>query len=253
MQIAIFGISSSGLSIVTNLLVLFLVVVYFALIYWTYLDARRRIEDPVLIACATGAAIIPFLGTIVYTILRPPEFLEDRHERELEIRASELRVRELIEQSCPHCEYPVERSFLTCPNCERKLKNPCRRCKKPLDPKWGVCPYCETEVKKQQRAPAPEQQRQRRRAQQQPKQGEEESKERRERRERHERARQRAERAKQAQRAERQKRQQRQPTSERQAGGGSSGGGSRGGGSERPTRPVQRSEGPTGPNQWRER
>src|SRR5262245_50042466 len=143
MPLAIFGISSSGLSIAVNLLVLFLVIVYFALVYWTYLDAKRRLEDPVLIACATAAALFPFVGTVVYTILRPPEFRDDVHERDLEIRASELRVRQLIEQSCPYCEYPIERNFLRCPNCERALKSGCRSCGQPLDPKWGVCPYCE--------------------------------------------------------------------------------------------------------------
>lgn len=149
MKLAIFGISSSGLSIFVNLLVLFLILVYIALVYWTYLDAKRRLEDPVLIACATATALIPFLGPIVYTILRPPEFLSDVRERDLEIRASELRVRQLIEQSCPHCEYPIENDYIRCPNCERSLKSPCRNCDKPLDPKWGVCPYCETEVQKQ--------------------------------------------------------------------------------------------------------
>ena len=230
MPIAILGISSSGLSIVTNLLVLFLVVVYFALIYWVYLDARRRIEDPVLIACATAAAVFPFVGAIVYTILRPPEFLEDVHERELEIRASELRVRELIEQSCPHCEYPVERSFLRCPNCERKLKSPCRSCGKPLDPKWGVCPYCETAVRKAKpAAPAAS--------------AEDARAARRERRERRERAQQRVARQQQAQR------QQRQPQRPSQSGGGSSGSG---GGQTRPT--VQRSEGHSRTEpQWPER
>ena len=104
-----------------------------------------------LIACATAASVFPYLGTIVYTILRPPEFLEDREERELELRAAELELRQRIEQSCPHCEYPVERSYLRCPNCERRLRNPCRKCHKPLDPSWGICPYCETEVRKQQR------------------------------------------------------------------------------------------------------
>jgi double zinc ribbon protein len=147
MTFAIFG-ASGGISIFINLLVLFLVLVYFALVYWTYLDAKRRLDDPVLIACATAAALFPFLGTVVYTILRPPEFLDDVHERDLEIRASELRLRELIEQSCPHCEYPIEKDYLRCPNCERKVKDPCRNCRKPLDPKWGVCPYCETEVRK---------------------------------------------------------------------------------------------------------
>ena len=137
MPLALFGIDGGALGLIVNLLVLFLIVVYLALIYWTYLDAKRRIEDPVLIACATAASVFPYLGTIVYTILRPPEFLEDRDERELELRAAELELRQLIEQSCPHCEYPIERDYLRCPNCERRLRNPCRKCHKPLDPKLG--------------------------------------------------------------------------------------------------------------------
>jgi Double zinc ribbon len=151
MLLALFGIDGGALGLVINLLVLFLIIVYLALIYWTYLDARRRIEDPVLIACATAASVFPFVGTIIYTILRPPEFLEDREERELELRAAELRLRQLVEQSCPHCEYPIAANFLRCPNCERRLRNPCRKCHKPLDPKWGICPYCETEVRKRER------------------------------------------------------------------------------------------------------
>ena len=151
MPLAFFGLDG-GVGLVVNLLVLFLIVVYLALIYWTYLDARRRIEDPVLIACATAASVFPFLGTVVYTILRPPEFLEDREERELELRAAELELRQRIENSCPHCEYPIERNYLRCPNCERRLRDPCRKCHKPLDPRWGICPYCETEVRKERPA-----------------------------------------------------------------------------------------------------
>ena len=154
MPLALFGLDG-GVGLVVNLLILFLIVVYLALIWWTYLDARRRIEDPVLIACATAASVFPYLGTIVYTILRPPEFLEDREERELELRAAELELRQRIESSCPHCEYPIERSYLRCPNCERRLRNPCRKCHKPLDPKWGICPYCETEVRKERPAREP--------------------------------------------------------------------------------------------------
>lgn len=142
--LAIFGIENDGINLAINLLILFLVVVYLALIAYTYLDARRRLEDPVLIGCATVAALFPFLGTIVYTILRPPEFLEDARERKLEIRASELRVRQLEEASCPNCEHPVERTFLRCPNCRARIKDPCESCGKPVDPRWTICPYCET-------------------------------------------------------------------------------------------------------------
>jgi hypothetical protein len=146
--LALFGITNSGLNLFVNLLILFLVVVWLALIAWTYLDAKRRISDGVLVACATGASVFPFVGTIVYTILRPPEFLEDTRERGLEIRAAELRLRQLEEQSCPNCEHPIERTFLRCPNCRVRVKDPCESCGKPIDPRWTLCPYCETPVRK---------------------------------------------------------------------------------------------------------
>ncbi|HEX5990201.1 MAG TPA: zinc ribbon domain-containing protein [Solirubrobacterales bacterium] len=146
MPLAIFGITNDALNLVATLFLLMLVVLWLALIVYTYLDARRRISDPFLVACATVASFFPFIGTAVYAIVRPPEFLEDAHERELEIKAAELRVRQLREQSCPHCEFPIERNYLRCPNCQRRLKDPCPTCNKPVDPRWGLCPYCETSL-----------------------------------------------------------------------------------------------------------
>jgi hypothetical protein len=146
MALAIFGITNSGLNLAATLVLLLLIVLWLALIVYTYLDARRRIADPFLVACATIASFFPYIGTAVYTIVRPPEFLEDAHERELEIKAAELRVRQLREQSCPNCEYPVEKNYLRCPNCQRRLKDPCPTCGEPVDPRWGLCPYCETSL-----------------------------------------------------------------------------------------------------------
>ena len=154
MALAIFGITNNGLNLVVTLFVLLLVVVWLALIVYTYLDARRRVSDPFLVGCATIAAFIPYVGTAVYAILRPPEFLEDAHERELEIKAAELRVRQLTELSCPNCEYPVEKNYLRCPNCQHRLKDPCPTCEKPVDPRWTLCPYCETELTPRRRTKA---------------------------------------------------------------------------------------------------
>jgi RNA polymerase subunit RPABC4/transcription elongation factor Spt4 len=143
MLVALFGITDEGLNLFANLVLLFLVVVWIALIAWTYLDASRRIQDPVLVACATGASLFPFVGTIVYVILRPPEFLEDARERELEIRAAELRVRQLEERACRNCGYPIERTYLRCPDCRTRVNEPCESCQNPIDPRWTICPYCE--------------------------------------------------------------------------------------------------------------
>jgi hypothetical protein len=144
--IAYFGIESSGLSLAIDLLILFVVVLYCSLVYWTYADARRRISDPMLIGCATVASLFPFVGTIVYVILRPPEYLEDVRERELELQAAEARLHELDYSLCPHCDYRIERDFIRCPSCLRKLKERCVSCSRPLDRAWTICPYCETEV-----------------------------------------------------------------------------------------------------------
>jgi hypothetical protein len=144
--LAVFGITNDGLNLVVNLLLLFLVVLWLALVYWTHADAKRRIADPLLVTCATIAALFPFVGTIVYMVVRPPEYLEDVHERELEIAAAEARLAQVQDHSCPYCEHPVEQAFLRCPSCLRRLKEPCGSCGKPLDPRWQICPYCEAEV-----------------------------------------------------------------------------------------------------------
>jgi hypothetical protein len=144
--LAVFGIENDGLNLAANLLLLFLVVVWLALIYWTFADARRRIADPLLVGCATAASIFPFVGTIVYLIVRPPEYLEDVRERELEIAAAQARLASLEHIHCQYCGFEVEKDFLRCPSCLRRLREPCATCSRPLDPRWKICPYCEAEV-----------------------------------------------------------------------------------------------------------
>jgi hypothetical protein len=123
-MIAVFGISNDGLNTAVQLLILFLVVIWLALIYYTYADARRRIADPMLIGCATAASLFPFVGTMVYMIVRPPEYLEDVRERELEMQAAQARLHGEGYLLCPHCDHEVEKDFLRCPSCLRKLKAP---------------------------------------------------------------------------------------------------------------------------------
>ena len=49
---AVFGIKTRPRQAV-RVLILVLVVIWAALVFWTYADARRRIDDPMLVACAT--------------------------------------------------------------------------------------------------------------------------------------------------------------------------------------------------------
>jgi len=145
--VAVFGINNDSLDTAVKLLILVLVVVWLALVYWTFSDARRRIADPMIVGCCAFASFLfPFVGTVVYMIVRPPEYLDDVRERELEMQAAEARLHSLDYILCPHCDYEVEKSFLRCPSCLRKLKDPCGHCGRPLDPEWKICPYCEAEI-----------------------------------------------------------------------------------------------------------
>src|SRR4051812_32860961 len=126
---------------------LFLVVVFWLAVgYWVYKDAKRRIEDPWLVGMATVLGLVPpFVGALIYMLFRPPEYLEDVRERELEIKAMEQRLsrRDL---HCPVCRAEVDAAFLVCPVCTTRLRQSCRTCKQPLEALWQVCPYCETAV-----------------------------------------------------------------------------------------------------------
>ena len=120
--------------------------IWLALVYWTYADARRRIDDPMLVGCATAASLFPFIGTIVYTIVRPPEYLEDVHERELEIKAAETRLALLENRTAATAAPRSSRASCAARAACGKLRSRAASCGKPLDPRWRVCPYCEAEV-----------------------------------------------------------------------------------------------------------
>src|SRR3954463_10712778 len=139
-------IHNEALHTAASLALLVLGVLYLALIFWTFADARRRIDDPLLVVCATLTAFFPFVGVIVYLIVRPPEYLDDVRLRELEMTAAEARLASLDYSLCPHCDYEIQSDYLRCPSCMRKLKERCYSCSKPIDPAWRICPFCEAET-----------------------------------------------------------------------------------------------------------
>jgi hypothetical protein len=131
-------------TLLRNLAIAFVVILWLATAFWTFKDARRRIGDPWLVALATVLGfVLPFVGPVIYMFFRPPEYLQDVHERDLEIKAMEQRLQEL-DRRCPVCRARVELSYLVCPVCTTRLKQSCGVCGQPLDALWQVCPHCAT-------------------------------------------------------------------------------------------------------------
>ena len=143
--IALFGIENSGLALAVNLLLLFLVVIW---LRWSTGPTRRPPPDrrPDARGVRHGRVAVP---------VHRDDRLSDRPaagvpRRRPRARARDGRragpARQLEHQHCQYCGFETEKSFLRCPSCLRRLKEPCTVCGKPLDPRWKICPYCEAEV-----------------------------------------------------------------------------------------------------------
>ena len=123
----------------------FLAVLWLACAFWVYKDARRRIDDKMVITVAVLTGLVfPFVGAIVYAIVRPPEYLSEVRERELELEVLERRLSDM--QACPYCGAGVREDYLLCPSCSTRLRGVCRTCRRPIEPGWRICPYCETQI-----------------------------------------------------------------------------------------------------------
>ena len=123
------------------------VLIWLGAAFWTHRDAKRRLDDGLLVWTATLLGLVPVAGPLVYLLFRPPETLADVGARRIELRALELSLNRR-EPRCPGCRTAVEASFLVCPVCTTRLKEPCRACEAPLEPLWQACPYCAAPVVK---------------------------------------------------------------------------------------------------------
>jgi RNA polymerase subunit RPABC4/transcription elongation factor Spt4 len=146
-------LTSAEFKLGSQLCLVFLVVFWLAIIFWTWRDARRRgaMSWFWAVVVALFFPLLPLPGWAVYMVVRPPEYEEDARERELEIKAREA---ELAREGsvCPSCLKPVESDYLICPHCMKKLKKECASCGRALKMSWAVCPYCKTKQVVQQPA-----------------------------------------------------------------------------------------------------
>jgi len=137
---------SPGFVLARNLVIVFAVVFWLGLAFWVHRDARRRIDDPFLVLLATLLGLAPpYIGPVVYLLLRPSETIDDVRSRRFELQALEQQLAR-AQPSCPVCSSAVEPDYLACPVCATMLRQPCAKCNAPLEARWQLCPYCATPV-----------------------------------------------------------------------------------------------------------
>jgi hypothetical protein len=116
---------------------------WLSLVIWAFRDMRRRSRDPFAqIMAALLVAVLPFVGALVYLILRPPETLAERYERALE---EEALLQDIEERPrCPNCERTADPRWQICAYCQEPLKKRCVACAETLERSWTHCPFCTT-------------------------------------------------------------------------------------------------------------
>ena len=116
---------------------------WLACAFWVFKDARRRIDDKIVLAVAvlTGLVFGP-IGLIVYAIVRPPE----------RSPTAGARARDADDGGAPHrgvalfvLQIAGRDDYLVCPMCAGACA-PRARMPQAARAPWRVCPYCEADV-----------------------------------------------------------------------------------------------------------
>lgn len=119
----------------------YLVVLWFALVVWTYRDIGSRSQSVVTQIFATLLSLLFFVpGALLYLLMRPRTTLDEAFQRSLE---EEYLLQDIEETAlCPSCQRHVSDDYILCPHCQASLKQPCTSCNQLIKIGWPVCPYC---------------------------------------------------------------------------------------------------------------
>jgi len=126
----------------------YLIVLWFALVVWTYRDIGSRSNSVVTQVFATLLSLLFFIpGTLLYMLMRPRATLDEAFQRSLE---EEYLLQDIEETSlCPSCQRQVSDDYILCPHCQSSLKHACASCSQLIKNGWPVCPYCGSEQSEQ--------------------------------------------------------------------------------------------------------
>ena len=127
---------------------LYAVVLWLALAYWALKDARLRSDSPSFHLFAMSInLVIPFLGLVVYILVRPSMTIAERRAMELEAEVLAGGGGDDVEvRPCPACGREIENDMVLCPYCHTRFAKRCPSCSRAVRLGWTVCPYCATSL-----------------------------------------------------------------------------------------------------------
>ena len=138
-------LSNPIVQLASQLIVIYVVLLWLGTAYWAFRDMQLRSENPVLpyLAAALIVLFTPVLflfGVIVYRIVRPHEKIGEVYERNLAEEALLAEVETI--KTCPSCSRRVNDEWIICPNCRTRLNRVCANCGRLVGLDWSLCAWC---------------------------------------------------------------------------------------------------------------
>src|SRR5690349_8610573 len=108
---------------VAAIFVIYLAVLWLAVVYWTARDIHQRSGSGIVeIGAVLLVAVLFVPGLWLYLVLRPRKTRAQRYAIILEEQALELELDRA--EACPGCRRVVRDEYLICPACKTQLKKP---------------------------------------------------------------------------------------------------------------------------------
>ena len=136
-----------------KLAILYFFVIWISIIVWVIRDISNRTDSITLQFISLLIVLIwtPF-WVFIYLLIRPTKTLFEKYYDEVENNLDFLtqsikdklqdKDKDKIVLTCQKCNYPTEKWFKFCPNCNIELKYSCRFCNKKIDKEWKNCAHC---------------------------------------------------------------------------------------------------------------
>ena len=145
-------IDSPLFDLIVKGVVLYLAILWTALIIWVARDIIHRSDSLLVqIGFILLNLALPVFGLILYLILRPQKTLLEKYYEDLEHQF--LSDQTLEKEACTKCDAPVHEDYQFCAACGEKIKKRCSHCKHSYPLSFQVCPYCGKQKKKNEKEP----------------------------------------------------------------------------------------------------
>lgn len=134
---------SSGFILLSHSFILFLFLLWLGTIRWAIQDSQKRDSGANLtLAAILLTVMLPFLGILVYSVMRPPQTLDEVRTQKLEhvLLKSQL----YSDDVCPECHAHVEKNHKYCTHCGSSLVKKCPSCRREVKRHWNFCSHCNT-------------------------------------------------------------------------------------------------------------